>query len=255
MTINPDDLARLEDERRFLLRSITDLDREFEAGDLDEVDYHTVRDGYTARAAAVMRSLDEGAAQLPQRKPVRRGRAAAWIVGVVAIASLSGWLMARASGQRLSGQTLTGGQPVDEITAKLTEARAALGTDPSKAIGLYQEIITLDPKNAEARTYTAWLLALSSTNVSPDAAAIALKQATKLFTEVTTDTPDYADAHCLFAVTAGRWYTTPDPALASAQGQLCLANNPPAGMRGMIQQFVDNLGGPTSSSVVTTSTP
>ena len=34
-----DDLADLEEESRFLLRSLRDLDREFEAGDVDLDDY------------------------------------------------------------------------------------------------------------------------------------------------------------------------------------------------------------------------
>jgi hypothetical protein len=43
--VNPDELALLEEERRFLLRSIDDLDREQAAGDVDDADYAAVRDG------------------------------------------------------------------------------------------------------------------------------------------------------------------------------------------------------------------
>ena len=55
---DPDRLAELEEERAFLLRSLDDLDRERDAGDLDEHDYVELRDGYTARAAAVLRELE-----------------------------------------------------------------------------------------------------------------------------------------------------------------------------------------------------
>jgi tetratricopeptide (TPR) repeat protein len=53
----------MEEERDFLLRSISDLDREWAARDLAEADYRRLRDGYTARAAAVLRQLQalEGA--------------------------------------------------------------------------------------------------------------------------------------------------------------------------------------------------
>ena len=51
-------LRDLEEERDFLLRSISDLDRERAANDLTESDYRQLRDGYTARAADVMRRLD-----------------------------------------------------------------------------------------------------------------------------------------------------------------------------------------------------
>ncbi|MGH9068000.1 MAG: hypothetical protein ACRD0J_11020, partial [Acidimicrobiales bacterium] len=47
----------LEDERDFALRSLTDLDREWEDGGLDEADYQALRSSYTARAAAAIRDL------------------------------------------------------------------------------------------------------------------------------------------------------------------------------------------------------
>ena len=46
-------LREMEEERDFLLRSISDLDREWVANDLTETDYRRLRDGYTARAAVV----------------------------------------------------------------------------------------------------------------------------------------------------------------------------------------------------------
>jgi hypothetical protein len=47
----------MKEERDFLLRSISDLDREWAANDLTETDYRRLRDGYTARAADVLRRL------------------------------------------------------------------------------------------------------------------------------------------------------------------------------------------------------
>ena len=58
--MNPDQLAELEEQRRFLLRSISDLDREHHYGDVDDHDYETLRDGYTARAASVLRAIEAG---------------------------------------------------------------------------------------------------------------------------------------------------------------------------------------------------
>jgi tetratricopeptide (TPR) repeat protein len=59
-------LRDLEEERDFLLRSISDLDRERAANDLTEADYRRLRDGYTVRAADVMRRLE---ALGPAREP------------------------------------------------------------------------------------------------------------------------------------------------------------------------------------------
>src|SRR6476646_635957 len=125
--MNPDRLAELEEERRFLLRSINDLDREHQYGDVDDHDYQVLRDGYTARAATVLRAIEEGQEKVAQGKPRRPKVIAAWIIGTVAVASLAGWLVARSSGQRLPGQSISGGLPGDEVAQKLTEARQFLG--------------------------------------------------------------------------------------------------------------------------------
>ena len=70
--IDPDRLAELEEERRFLLRSLDDLEREHDAGDVDEHDFAALRDGYVARAAAVLREIDEGKAAPCRRAPPSR---------------------------------------------------------------------------------------------------------------------------------------------------------------------------------------
>jgi hypothetical protein len=240
--MNPDALAELEEERRFLLRSLTDLDREHEAGDVDHADYEVLRDGYTARAAAVLRSIEEGTAALPATEPRAWWKVAAWIVVIIAIAAGAGLLVARASGQRLSGQTITGGQTIDDVPSKLSEARAALAAaDFQTAAERYREVQILDPGNVEARTYTGWLLALSAGSASPDAAEIALEQARANFEAVIAQDPTYADAHCLYAVTAARLLPEPDLELAKEQGEACLAAGPPAEMRQLVEAFVESL--------------
>jgi tetratricopeptide (TPR) repeat protein len=47
----------LEEEQEFLLRSLRDLEAERAADDIDEIDYRSLRDDYTARAAEVVRQL------------------------------------------------------------------------------------------------------------------------------------------------------------------------------------------------------
>jgi hypothetical protein len=78
--------------------------------------------------------------------------------------------------------------------------------------------------------------------VGDESAALALEQATALFEAVVADVPGYADAHCLYAVTAARWYPEPDLDLAREQGEACLDSNPPAEMRGLVEGFVTSLG-------------
>jgi hypothetical protein len=249
--MDPDRLAELEQERRFLLRSIGDLDREHGAGDVDDGDYRTLRDGYVARAAGVLRAIDEGHAALPPRPPRRWSRITAGIAVTVAVAVGAGWWVAHSSGQRLAGQTITGGAPIDQVTAELTQARQLLGTDPASAIKLYQDVRTLDPTNVEARTYVAWLLVLSSRTAATDVADLALTQGVQELQAVTTADADYPDAWCFLAIVHGQFQEPPDPAAAQSEAQACLARNPPADMRGLIQEFVDSQAG----SATTTTTP
>ena len=45
----------------------TDLEREHDAGDVDDLDYQTLKDGYTVRAADVLREIEAGRSELPAR--------------------------------------------------------------------------------------------------------------------------------------------------------------------------------------------
>lgn len=249
--MNPDRLAELEEERRFLLRSLSDLEREREAGDVDEHDYEVLRDGYTARAAAVLRQIDDGRAALPPKRERRLGVVIGTVVGVLALAVLSGWLVARSSGQRLAGQTITGGQAVDDVTGLLVSARAQMQAgDLQGAAEAYQAVTELEPDNSEARTYAAWLLVIDSRSQDEQTAAVMIDAALNGFDQVTTDDPGYADAHCLYAVAVGRFLPEPDVELAIEQLQLCKASNPPQEMLGLVDQFLADLVAASTSTTV-----
>lgn len=235
--MNPDRMAELQEERDFLLRSISDLDAEHDAGDVDEADYAVLRDGYTARAAVVLRAIDAGTAARATFVRRKKSVTAAWVAGVIAVASLAGWLVADNSGQRVAGQTITGGQPIDAVTSKLAQARAAFRADPTTAFVLYREVLDAEPADPEARTYLGWLLAQSSQGVETEAASAGLETAVQLLTDVTVDTPDYTDAHCFLAVVAGRYLTPPNVELALAEGRVCMSNDP----TGMTSQLVGPL--------------
>jgi len=231
--VNPDQLAELEEERRFLLRSITDLDREHLYGDVDDNDYQTLRDGYTARAASVLRAIEDGHVEVSQPRPRRPRVFIAWIVGTLLVACVAGWLVARTSGQRLPGQAITGGLPGDEVAQKLAEARQLLGVNPQQAIIRYQQVRELDPNNAEALTYMGWLIAQSGTSTAA-AGAEFLRGAIKI-------DPTYADPHCFLAITSADYLQPPDLDTARSEAQACLDNNPPAQMVQLVQTFASRL--------------
>mgnify|MGYP001254985645 CR=1 FL=1 len=246
--MNPDELAELEEERGFLLRSITDLDREREAGDLDEADYQSLRDGYTARAAKVLRAIEDGRAALPQARKRSAGSTAAWVVGTLVVAGLLGWLLAIRSGPRSDGQTMTGGQPADEITVKLSEARANLGSNPGKAADAYIAVLKLDPRNVEALTYSGWLLVQQGRAMADQpGAADLIVLGSKNLRDATSVDPSYADPHCFLAITAARFIKPADTETAKTEAQQCLALNPPAQMVGMIESFLASLDTTTTT--------
>lgn len=235
---SPDRLAELEQERRFLLRSLGDLDREHDVGDVDEHDYVTLRDGYIARAAVVLRAIEQGRASVPTKQRRSPLRVAAWVMATLAVAAVSGWLLAQASGQRLAGQTITGGQPADEVAVRLAEARSKLGTDPSGAITGYQRVLELEPNNAEAITYSGWLVTLDGSQKGDDGQVqLGIKT---LYIAADLD-PGYADPRCLLAVALGRLSTPPDLEGARTEARACLDSSPPAEMQAMVQQFLDGL--------------
>ena len=115
VAVDLDALSDLEEQRRFLLQSLKDLDRERDAGDIDESDYRTLRDDYTARAAAVLHAIEENKAGLVQQRQTRRRRStkvtALVVAAVIAFAIGGGVLVASTSGQRVPGQTATGNVP------------------------------------------------------------------------------------------------------------------------------------------------
>lgn len=246
--VDPDELARLEEERRFLLRSLDDLEREYAAGDVEDDDYVTLKDGYTARAAATLRAIEAGRATLPSPRSVPRSRTIAWVLVSLAFAALAGWLLAQTSGTRQPGEVMTGGQQADEVAIALTEARALMSSgDYGGAFERFQRVVELEPDNVEARTYTAWILVLN-TRLTDDPAVIETSLSTALgaFASVVEDDPGYADAHCLYAVTAANFLPEPDLDLARAEGQRCLDSNPPASMLGFVQEFLAGIDASTA---------
>ena len=103
-----DRLAHLEEERDFLLRSLDDLERERDEGNLAPEEYERLRDDYTARTAAVLRAIRDGLDARPVAPPVPLRRRIAVGVGIGAFAVAAALLLARSLGERLPGQTVTG---------------------------------------------------------------------------------------------------------------------------------------------------
>lgn len=237
--MNPDRLADLEAERRFLLHSLDDLEREFEAGDVDLADYDTLRNGYVSRAAAVLREIEEGRAAVSARPAARRGRTVIVTVAVVAVAVLAGWLVARESGQRLPGQVATGGSIEDRPSAWLSQARALGMNNPMATLELYDRVLEVDPDNVEALTYRAWMLTLLSSGASEDVRDAALARSRADLADAIRIDQNYADAWCFSGVLAVR--AGDPPADARARLERCLEAQPPGEVRGLVENVLGSL--------------
>ena len=201
--LDPDELAALEEERDFLLASLADLDREHEAGDLDDDDHAALRDDYTARAAEVLRAIDERreafAAAAPARPAGRR-----WVVAgaLVAVALLAGVLVAQASGRRSARDTLTG----DIRRTPTQQAQECLpltfetAQDPRKVLDAktcFEAVLDQDPRNPTALTYFGWALLLSGEPGLRDTGREFLMKSVEA-------APEYPDAYAFLAILENR---------------------------------------------------
>lgn len=242
--LDPERRAELEQERDFLLGSLTDLEREHRAGDLDDHDYRVLREGYTVRAAAVLREIERGREPVPTRRPFR------WkpmVVGLIASIALFGfvwWALAASSAQRLPEQSMTGLDPRSERQQMLSQAYQVQMQRPDEAAAIYRMVLEEYPEDTEALTYGGWTRALAvvRAEVDSETQAAELKAALEMLTTAIQIDPTYPDPNCLRGVLYGRFLDRPDEATRDLD--VCLELNPPADMRGLIEGLRAELAAP-----------
>ena len=153
----------LEEERDFLFRSLRDLDAERTAGDIDDVDYQSLRDDYTVRAAEVVRRLaaiDEAPAESTDAfvapagstdavvvhgvRRIRRRRLLAAAAVIVVIGVATGVALSR-SGSSQSGAT--------RVTKLDEAAQDAIGRGQyAQALKDYEAALKIDPTDVLSLT-------------------------------------------------------------------------------------------------------
>ena len=205
--LDPDELAALEDQRDFLLRSLEDLEREHDAGDLDDGDYHTLRDDYTARAAETLRALDERrVAFADARRRSGRGRTLAVSGGVIAFAVMAGLLVASSLGARQAGDSATGGISTQESPSQRAQQciPKMAPQAPSGAISCFQAVLDDDPRNVVALAWLGWQLELSSSFAPEEQQAALQASSGNLIEGAVAADPDYSYARAFRAVVAFR---------------------------------------------------
>lgn len=258
--LDPDELAALEEQRDFLLRSLDDLELEKQAGDIDDHDYRALKDDYTARAAEVLRALDEQRHAFAQaRRPRHRGRLAAAGAAVLVVAVAAGLLVAQSSGQRKPGDTISGG-----VTTSPGQPRAAgggvqecittfQGQQPVEGIKCFDKLIKANPADGSAYTYRGWLL----WNVGNQGGQAELVASAKgdLAKAVQVE-PKLVDPHIFLAIIANR---EGDNAAAQAElNRVDALGGPPPGMEPLLNQLRTSVaagnGPPTTPAATTPST-
>ena len=227
----------LRDELNFLLNSLRDLEKERAVGDIDDIDYQTLRDGYVARAAALSREIEGIEQKAAQQRPRWSRRILAAAV-VVALGVGGGVLLARNSGQRIPGETFTGG--IEQSTANvLANARQLNFSDPVRAIELYSDVLKVEPDNVEALTYRSWMLALSSRDSEGSVKQLALTTAVTDLIRAQRADPSYPDSYCFLGIVYFRFLE--QASLAKQQLDVCASMNPPASVTSFVTAIVDEV--------------
>jgi len=246
--MNSERRQQLEDEKSFLLQSLADLEREHEAGDVDDDDYVALKDSYTARAARLIAELEQGSTPTPN---TRRRRNVAWVVLVVVLAAVSGVLVARTSGERRTGEGMNGTIDDGSVSSLLIQARSMGMSDIPTVLDLYSRVLAIEPDNIEALTYFGWFTVLSATQeTDTEVAGQRLESGLVLLRQATIADSTYPDAHCFLGISFFRFLD--DAEAAKGEVDACLAANPPAEVATWVQGLSDQIDETLSSTTTTT---
>jgi tetratricopeptide (TPR) repeat protein len=198
-------------------------------GDLDDVDAEALIDDYTARAAEVLRRINdlEAGGKAPGANATRgttpRGssssgkssgknstgakaanqtadasgktsrRTLVWVVAVVAFALLAGVLVAQSAGRRGAGETFTGDIRQTTRDLLLTARDQTAAGEFDQALATYDEVLAIAPTNPEALTYSAWIGRTMARSLDDEAAL-------ELLDDALASDPSYADARVFKAI-------------------------------------------------------
>lgn len=221
----------LVEERDYLLGRIAVLGDDFAEGRLTESEYKDLEADLVARAAEVIRKIENGeppSSTLAASSEPRRNNKVVAIAAVLAFVLLAGGTLAFAVDKR-SGGDASSGDIVENSNTLLRKAQQAAGSgDGVGAIKTYDQVLKLDPTNAEALAYKGWLIRLAGL---PDQGLASLDKAVAA-------APNYPDAHFF------RGYILlqdkSDPAGAVAEFEKFMASNPPQEMVPLVQKALDD---------------
>jgi len=173
------------EQKEFLLKSLHELDQEFENGNLSLDDHEMLVRRYTRELANVTETkkvVDSGS----EPKKGYRTKALVWSLGIVLLGAAAGITISQTSGARSSGESITGSIR-KSVSSQISEAQMLLGNRDrwGEAIEIFDDVLETQPSNVEALTYRAWLNYQSGGEVSAQI---------KAWEEVLFIEPGYSDA-------------------------------------------------------------
>jgi hypothetical protein len=236
-----------------LLRSLRDLEAEHAAGDLDDHNYQTLRDDYTARAAAALRGAELVAAAA--RPKTARWRRQLIIVATVAAAVGAGVTVARMAGERVGSQGLTGsinaagGDRSAEVTKLLDTARQSLATEPLASLQSFDAVLAIDPRNPEAMAYGGWLVRIVAQSAEGEARTELIDRARERLDNAVEVAPGYPDARAFRGIL--RLRDLDDPVGANADFTALDALDPPDFVRQLVASARDEAAAAVTSAMTT----
>jgi tetratricopeptide (TPR) repeat protein len=252
------DRTRLESERDFLLRSLDDLEREREKGAIDDESYERLHDDYTARAAAVIRSLRDGVDERPVAPPTSTRRRVLTALGigafvVVAAVVLGIYVSSRGEGETSSGNSAAlqqaDGNGSGRITAAQREQRLrdALAANPDDlasrlllaryleadgdlagALAEYDEVLARNPQSADAEAQAGrivYLTAQAAVDSNPEAVDGLVQRSLERLDRAVAIDPEYPDARYFRAIVVANEFGDFARAQGDLQRYLILAPN------------------------------
>ncbi len=260
-----DDLASLDDERAMLLRSLSDLEAEFAAGDLDVADYHALKDDYVGRTASVIRRRADVEAGIAERVTTATSAVPRWrtpvAVAVTVVAAIgAGLVVARSAGERVGRQGLTGtvnaagANRSAEVSKLLKEAQDKLAADPLASLKSYDAVLAIDPQNPEAIAYGGWLLRIVAQSADGPTRDELIKRAKSRLDNAIAAAPAYPDARAFRGVLLLR--DLGDPAAANKDFAALDALDPPPFVKQLVasarQEAAAGANAATPSTAATT---
>lgn len=232
----------MRDSVEFLLRSLRDLEAEHAAGDIDDADYEALKDDYTARAAAALRSSSEPppepepepepeprpstAGAPPTRRRWRRPLILAIAIPVVAAGIVLAIIAATST--RTPGETITGAQlGKNKLGQLLASAQQASDKgDALSAIKDYEQILRTNPDQVDALTDEGWLLVQTGQASLVNRGLALLQTAERI-------APTYVPAHLYRGVAL---IAQGQDRAAIPDLQYYLAHNPDPALKARVQQ-------------------